>query len=323
MSLPWKIIRENLDAVAMTAYRAVEPIIKDGNDRLIGTTNSGDILTLADKTAGQVIREQLRNFPVRCALLDEATGTMQNIHPNPEIGVIADEVDGSRPLLMGYRASSICLAAFPLNEGPFLKNVQAGAIQTLTGDLFSFQKGHGIWRNGVPWKPPVATADPSELRFVYEIAGGHQVLANMYMMPFAISHRYGVGVLPSSAYACTRILTGGIDFYIHLSNRLNQKWPALREVMQKLHDGATGQYAWDLAATIPLMWEAGILATYTDGSPLDNVSINDGKTIHDVLVARTSKIHQHVVKMINEQEQKLLAHSEELLTFFDKTLLTP
>jgi fructose-1,6-bisphosphatase/inositol monophosphatase family enzyme len=111
-----------------------------------------------------------------------------------------------------------------------------------------------------------------------------------------------------------RVPTGSSDLK-SLRFSLEREWPELKETMHRWHQGATGQYAWDLATTIPLMWEAGFVATHSDGTPLDDVRIDDGSVgnIHDVLIARTAEVHQYVVDTIARQEKFLRDNRERFL----------
>lgn len=322
MDHQWAKTRLFLDELVSDVHQEVKPYVAAGGDVLLGEGDSGDILAKIDQVAGDAMRNALQNSPEPCAVLDEAHGQLEAIHPNPTVGYIVDELDGTRPARMRIPTSCICIAAFPLDEPPLLKNVKVGAQHTLIGERFSFERGQGIWRDGKRWIPPKGTSPLNKLRFIYETAGGHQILANWYLMPFAQSNRYGVGVLASSSYSCTRLLVGGIDFYIHLSKRLEREWPELRNFIQTLHGGATGQYAWDLATTTPLMWEAGFIATRTDGSSLENVRIDDGSSenVHDLLVARSLEVHELVKTTIAKQEQKLRTYSKEILDLLAKTL---
>jgi fructose-1,6-bisphosphatase/inositol monophosphatase family enzyme len=321
MKHTWSDIRSFLDHLVVQVYKEVLPFVAEGGDVLLGEGDSGDILAKIDHVAGETVRRELKASPEPCAVLDEAHGVMEAIHPNATVGYIVDEIDGTRPVRMKIPTSCICIAAFPLDDAPLLKNVKAGAQHTLTGERFSFERGQGIWRNGQKWTPPAGTSPLDKLRFIYEIAGGHQILTNWYLMPFAQSNRYGVGVVASSSYSCTRLLVGGIDFYIHLSKRLEREWPELREKIQKLHGGATGQYAWDLATTVPLMWEAGFIATRSDGASLEDVPIDNGSpdNVHDVLVARTPEVHELIKNTVAAQEQKLRAQKERLFELLELT----
>jgi len=322
MKSSWSDIRSFADKTVARVYEKVRPLIDEGGDELLGTSDGGDILARIDQESGEIIRSELtHNCPEPCSLLDEASGTLVPLHDNPTIAFTADEFDGTRPARMKIPTNAICLAAFGLDQEPVLRNVKAGAMHLMTGERFSFERGAGIWRDGTSWQPPSGSSPLEKLRFSFDIAGGHPVLANWYLLPFASSHRYGVNVLASSAYVCSRILVGGIDFYIHLSKRLERDWPELAATMRNWHQGAIGQYAWDLATTMPLMWEAGIIATHTDGSSLENVRIDDGSpaNVHDVLVARTPEVHAHVLGRVGRQIQLLYSNRRDLLDLFERT----
>jgi response regulator RpfG family c-di-GMP phosphodiesterase len=66
--------------------------------------------------------------------------------------------------------------------------------------------------------------------------------------------------------------------------------------------------------------EDGFVATHSDGTPLDQVRIDDGSVsnIHDVLIARTPEVHEFVRQNIARQETLLRENRERFLD-----LLTP
>src|SRR3989344_1387190 len=210
MKSSWSDIRTFVDQLVTKVYQATSPLIIEGGDELITDAAGVDILAKIDQVAGDTVRRELQNnSPEPCALLDEAHGKLQSLHDNPTIGFVVDELDGTRPARMKIPTNCICVAVFPLDEEPLLRNVKAGAMHVMTGERFSFERGAGIWRNGKPWQPPVGASELNKLRFIYETAGGHPVLANWYLLPFVTSQRYGVGVIASSAYSCSRLLVGG------------------------------------------------------------------------------------------------------------------
>lgn len=315
----WKEIRIFLDSIVSQVYHEVKPLVFGGGGELVQQLSSGkDLVAKIDQVASDSIRKALAaQTKYRVALLDEKKGVFESIHDNPEIGLVVDEIDGTRLAMLKIPISTICMAAFPMNEEPLLKNVRAGAIQTLTGERFSFCKGGGIWRDDTRFTPLLETPPLDRLRFLYEMAGGYQQLAAMYLQPFDKFHPYGYGSFNSAAYMGTRLLIGGAHFYVHLGQRIRRDWPELEEEMVRIHGGALGQYAWDLATTTPMLWEAGFVSTKTDGSPLTDVRIDDGSptNVRDVLIAAPD-VHRHVLNLLNRQAVKLLERKREILELF-------
>lgn len=305
-TIAWPEVRQFVDDLAARTHEQVRPFFGTSGGELLGSGASGDILARIDEAAGEFIRRELRNgFPYPCALLDEKTATLQPLADNPVIGIVIDEIDGTRRVCTHDPNWSTSIAAFPLDEELLLRNVRAGVIQTFTGERFSFQRGAGVWLNGKPWQVTPGTSTLDQLRFSFDLAGSIPVLTEAYLAPFTRSHRYGVSVLASSAYVTTRLLLGGYDFYINVCSRMEREWPELKQKIRELHGGATGLYVWDLATAVPLLKEAGLVATRSDGSSLDDVSLTDGTAIYDVVFARSIEVNTHVCRLINLQAGQL------------------
>lgn len=323
MALNWAEIRQFLEHLALKAFVRVRPFLDRGGEEILGEAAAGDLVARIDRVAGIAIRDGLSECPVPCALLDEEHGVLTPIRANPVIGIIADEFDGTRPGRLHMPTNAICLAAFSLAEEPCLKNVRCGVLHLMTREQFSFERSGawpegahtgGLWHNGGPWTPPSPTPDPARLRIFYEIVGAHPALVEMYLTPLARSHRYGACVIASCSYVASRMLVGGVDGYVHLVARLRRAWPELVPLMDQLHGKLCGMYAWDLAAVVPLLWEAGCWATRSDGSSLTDVCITDGSSgnAHDFLAA-PAELHSFFVECLRWQEELLLAQKDRIV----------
>ncbi len=321
MAVDWTAVRQCLEFVALEAFHTAHRLLARGGEALVGQAADGDIVARIDRETGMAIRTSLRlHCPVPCALLDEEHGVLGPIHDHPVIGIIADEFDGTRPGRLVIPTNAICLAAYLLDEAPVLRNVRVGVMHLLTREQFSFQRearaeACGVWRNRDPWIPDVTPSPLGQLRLLYEHVGGHSVLTEMYLAPFAQAHRYGAVVLASSAYACSRIVAGHAELYIHLPARIRRQWPELAPLINALHGPSFGQYPWDLATTVPLLWQAGCLATRTDGSSLEDVSLTDTRPENrpDFLAASTPAAHGYAVNALADQERRLLAQKDDIL----------
>jgi len=311
-TIKWNQVRKFLEKMADDVHSFISPAAMQAEDDVVGTGESGDIVSKLDRVAEAYIKKYLiQNSPYRCAIIDEGTARLTPLHEHPQVVYVVDPIDGTRPALMKTPLYSMCAGAYAADDEPILGNVKAGIIHSMINERFSFERGHGVWRNGQPWKwsskPAPGLAD---LRIHHDFAGGIGTLAMEYMAPFAPSYRKGFMVLNSCGIATVQLLTGGVDAFTQIGNRIRRTWPELDPIYQVFFGDLAGMHIWDLAATAPLLWEAGLLATRSDGTSLKQAKLNDQTRPlqgYDVVYAADVAIHNFVVGQLDRQEQRLLA----------------
>ena len=307
MTIDWKKIQSYLEKLAVDVQAHIAPLKK--TDAWVGEGTSGDLVSKADHAAAKFIRDELmRSCPVPCALMDEDSAQLVPMHPDPVIGIIADQIDGTRPLIMHMPLFTTTMAAFELRDKPTLSNVMTSVIQTASGEQFSFAQGQGVKVNGQPWHNPGA-ASPSlkDLRISFDSAGGIPSLGLEYAAPFHPSYLKGFIMMNSTGFAISRILTGGLHCHIHIGARLKEQWPELESISGQGSYGVTGLNIWDIAASVPLLLEAGMSASTMDGRSLDDAALDDNpppKGYH-LVAAVDDTTRETVVEMLLDQESRL------------------
>ena len=64
---------------------------------------------------------------------------------DPELILIVDPIDGTRPAAAGFEMACVSVAAVPAGPAPTMGDVVAGVIQEIkNGDLFVAEKGAGF-----------------------------------------------------------------------------------------------------------------------------------------------------------------------------------
>lgn len=313
--IDWNKMRQFLETVADELHPLISPAAMKAKDGVLQQTgNSGDLVSILDEVAEREITRILRErSPYPCALINEGTAQLIELHPNPHVGYVFDPIDGTRPALMGIPLYCVCAAAYDLAAEPILANVKVGVIDSMIDERFSFQRGHGVWRNGQPWKMPARPQpQPGDLRIHYDYAGGVPALAMQYVAPFSQSYLQGFMVLNSCSIATIQLLTGGIHSYVHVGARLRAKWPALDPIPRSMKPDVNGMKIWDIAATAPLLWEAGMCATRSDGASLEHAPLNDKPPLqgYDVIYTGDSATQELFVDQLGHQEKLLLADQE-------------
>jgi myo-inositol-1(or 4)-monophosphatase len=102
-----------------------------------------NLVTQYDIQVQEFIRRQLlAAYPASHFIGEENNAQDDALHG---LAFIVDPIDGTANFVRGYRASVICIAA--VQDGVLVCGV---VYDPYTNSLFSAQKGHGAWLNGLP-----------------------------------------------------------------------------------------------------------------------------------------------------------------------------
>lgn len=309
----WEAYRRYLEPVARRVAETIMPLIGGAGGKIdTATTQSGDILTVADDRASAAVRYELKNSPVPVALLDEKEGVLKPLGDRePRIGLIVDELDGTRPFRMGMTTCCVSMAAYPLGEEPLMKNVRLGIIIRLdTGAIYSVvrhpESGYSrVYRNGVQLvSPPDAT--PFNQACVYlDDAMTDFGLHGLCVRPFSPHVRHGLVRVGSICYGATLMVDRGTQIVLHLGPREYQQWPEVRSYVESIWGNFVTMQSYDIAAFVPLLWECGFTVTNAFGKPLDDVVLDrcvpDGGTI-GIVAAANPDLHRFVLREIDRRE---------------------
>lgn len=282
-----------------------------GAQMITAQAESGDIQTKADHAAGEALEMVLSRSPIPLALLDENTGTLRNLAENPVIGIIADELDGTRPARMGMATCCVSLAAWPLSCDAVLSNVRAGAIVPLDGTPeWSFASGVALFRDMKSvTKPRSITMPARELRSFIDMGIVDPTILSLYTRGLA-NDLHGCARMCSLCYGVIRLLEGDVDVVLDLGARISKEWPALQPVLEQRWGELSGTQPYDVAAAIPMLWEAGYEVTDAFGEERFETMRLDGTNQDDavpgLIAAENMETWLHVksVMAANEIEAK-------------------
>lgn len=316
-----RFVREELCAVAFGAERAIKKLRGTAGAGIAEhDSHAGDIVTLADQWANRAIRMRLERCTIPLALLDEEHGVLEQLHPDPKVGLIVDELDGTRPFRMGMGTVCISIAAYPLSELAELRNVRCGVLLALdTGVMYVFVRGRGAWRIlGDDVMPLAPARDATKLKdaCVFMDEGTLNLALNgMYLQPFNPNVKIGTAAMCSCCYGGVLMVEGGTHAMVHLGYRQWEKWPEVRPSVHAVWGRLEpGPQSYDVAAIVPLMWELGYTVTDAFGLPLDRVVIDqcgNGHQVRGVIAAANAGLHREVLEAIEAREQYLLEHRDE------------
>lgn len=284
-------------------------------------SHSGDIVTRADMESNRAIRAALQRCPIPLALLDEERGVLEQLHEHAKVGLVVDELDGTRPFRMGMATACISIAAYPLAELAELHNVRCGLLLALdTGAVYFFVRGRGAWRmlGGEVMKLTVADGAPS-LRDACLFLDAGIVdfgLHGLYTRPFEYAGKIGTAQFSACCYGAVLMAEGGTHAMIIIGYREWRSFPAVRDAIRRVWGRfEPGPQTYDVAALVPLLLEAGCTVTDSFGRSLDALRIDRSGTGNEcpgLIAAWSPALHAEIMSALDKQERHLLAHRVEV-----------
>ena len=233
--------RELLATCLAAAVRAVEIIRARATDLGAITWEEktpADFVSEVDHAAERVIRDVILGRHEDAAVVGEELSPELNLPAG--ITFVVDPLDGTTNFLHGYPAYAVSIAA--LVDGELAAGVVLNAV---TGELFTATVGGGARRNGQPISVS-RIVDPSRALIGTGFPFKHRELIDPYMqqLPRVLASTAGVRRGGSAALDLADVACGRFDAFWEL--RLA---------------------AWDIAAGILLIREAGGVVTDLDGQP--------------------------------------------------------
>jgi myo-inositol-1(or 4)-monophosphatase len=195
----------------------------------------------------------------------------------PELVLIVDPIDGTRPAAAGLESACVSAAAVPPVEEPTMGDVIVGVVQEIkSGDRFTAERGAGFEMrradgSAIPFLPTGRT-DIEGLFWTLGFRGRPAlVLAGILEELIDTSSvRGALFDLGSATYSITRVLTGQVDAYVDIGPAIIATHPESEADFRRVGLGAVlNNSPYDLAAVHLVAREAGLPIGDAGGQPLD------------------------------------------------------
>jgi myo-inositol-1(or 4)-monophosphatase len=261
----WKVIGEERGGVAS---RYVD-----------GTALGGDAEFPVDVLAERATMEYLRNSGESVAVYTESHG-LQVLGTRPSHVLVVDPIDGTRGAAADLEMATISIAAARFTEQATIDDIEFAILKEIkTGHwMYADASAPRIESCGylTPVPQPSSVVDLERMFWSLEF-NGHpaQLMLNAYgHLIDASANRGGVYVFNSASFSISRIITGQMDAYVDIGNRLLRDHPATEADFRRVgHGSILHLFPYDIAASVYLAERAGV--TITDGY---------GNTLHDTLL---------------------------------------
>jgi len=227
--------------------------------------------------------------------------------PRPRTVVVVDPIDGTRPAAAELESSMISIAAAPYTPDVRLGEVHSALLmETRSGawmytDPHTRFETHGYQRT----LPRLSdTTDPNRMFWSFEL-NGHP----MALMAHAYGHLVdqsantgGVFIFNSATFSITRILTGQLDAYLDIGNRILRDNPTTEPDFRACGRGhVLHLFPYDIAAAVTLATRAGAVVTDGYGRDLAETRLLDGgeSNQQSCIAAANPALHKTLLDLIH------------------------
>lgn len=302
-------MRELLLSTARAVRRALSARRSSAGGRVLhGDSPGGDAQFDIDKVAERAVWEHLwRHAPVPVAVYTEDDG-LRTTGAQPEHVLVVDPIDGTRPAAAGLEMATVSIAAAPMGDGrPTVGDVCAAHVLELkTGAwLYADDAGPAVEASGYPHAVPRLSDNTELSRMFWSLElNGHpmRLMCDAYgHLVDASANTGGVFVFNSASYSITRILTGQLDAFVDIGNRLLRDHRGTEPAFRRAGRGnILHLFGYDIAASVYLARRAGVTITDAYGEPLDSMPLLavDPMSQRSCVAAATPRLHQALLRTI-------------------------
>lgn len=236
---------------------------------------------------------------------------------------VIDPIDGTRPAAAGLESCCVSIAVALLDgRDPYaltLGDVFYGIVGEIkAGAVFSATRGGGALIEDGEKRVSPNLSSTANLREIFWTAGyrGRPALPLTTVMRDLIdgsSVDGGYFDLGSATYSITRVVTGQMDVYVDVGQRMVEEIPSTRPLFLELgHGHVLNNYPYDVAAAALIASEAGAVVTDAAGSSLDarKLIAAGGEGQLSTLVASNPRLHSLVLASLDEGMRRLAAGAD-------------
>ncbi|RJP26960.1 MAG: hypothetical protein C4536_14745 [Actinobacteria bacterium] len=242
-----------------------------------GRGASGDSTFAIDEVAEERVESRLEGIP-ELAYFSEDRGMVGT--ETARWVLVVDPIDGTRPAAAGFEACCVSIAASRYhpeeNPQPTHGDVVYGLLQEIKNDAwFEAERGKGCRMviDGERAEPCILPHDDISTLFWTLGFRGRPALPTALVLEELIDRSSvdgGIFDLGSATYCITRLLTGQLDAYVDVGDRMIREVPRVEEMFLRAgHGHVLNNSSYDLAAAGLIAREAGLAIGDAFGAPLD------------------------------------------------------
>lgn len=272
-----------------------------------GDSPGGDAQFDVDEIAEAAVVDYVRaHAPEPIAIYTEDQSLIE-IGEHPRSILVIDPIDGTRPTSAGLEMGMISLAHAPLTDGKArLADVDAAFLMEIKSGAWLYgDERDGLVSDGFRHLVPnlSRTRDTRTMFWSIEF-NGHPMglMADAYgALVDKSANSGGVFVFNSATYSITRIITGQLDAYVDIGNRLLKDHPQTEAAFRHAGRGSILHlFPYDIAAAVYLAKLAGVTITDAYGHSLDDTDLMDISPANQqsCIAASTPELHRALLAEI-------------------------
>jgi len=279
-------------------------VITEGRDRVAsryisGVAAGGDAEFPIDALAEAAAWEYITAQSVPVAIYTEGHGL--RLHGQaPSHVLVVDPIDGTRGAAADLEMATVSIAAARFTTAPTIGDVEYALLKEIKTGNWMYADAHseGITAAGYPGPVPAlsSTVDPERMFWSIEF-NGHpmELMREAYgHLVDASANRGAVYVFNSASFSISRIITGQMDAYADVGNRILKDRPGTEADFRRVgHGSILHLFPYDIAASVFLAKRAGVTITDGYGATLDGTLLLDIKASNQrsCIAASTPKLH--------------------------------
>jgi len=301
-------MKDLLLQLSTSIREAVRPWVLDAvGGEIVGRAHSGDATFKIDEIAEENLDRFLKQANQPMACFSEDRGLVMPRTGSPEWLLVVDPVDGSRNAKSGFEACMVSIALTKYSENPTLADVTHALLHEIVGERVFYAERNApveIMVGKESRKTVLSDNDDLDmLRWSLTVPGrpASLVFGMMADLIDRSSVRGGFFSCNSTCYSISRILTGQLDAYIDVANRLVEDFPLSEcKVYDKEYGRLTGFSSYDIAAALLIAKQAGVTITDGYGDPLDDMALLDTSpdNLGSCVAASNKSLHAKIMSYI-------------------------
>lgn len=252
-----------------------------GNRGVRGHSPGGDAQFGIDDVAEEAVWKYVTGHDLPIAVFSEDRG--MRVHGrDPRHLLVVDPIDGTRPAVAGLESATVSLAVAGLTERPTIADVRCALLlEWKSGAYLYGEHGTpGVTSGGYEHTVPALTTTTDLSRMFWSLEfNGHpaRLMTDAYGHLIDLSaNTGGVFVFNSATYSISRLITGQLDAYVDIGNRLLRDDPCLLAEFERVGNGSVLHlFPYDIAAAVYLAHKAGVTITDAHGRPLGPTALTD------------------------------------------------
>ncbi|MGQ9476323.1 MAG: inositol monophosphatase family protein [Actinomycetota bacterium] len=283
-----------------------------------GRGASGDSTFSIDEDAERFLEARIGECP-GLAFYSEDRGLVGE--EDAEWVLVVDPIDGTRPAAAGLEACCVSMAAAPLRgggkESATLGDVVYGLVREIKNEAwFEARRGGGAAMYLEGKRRDIVIHPHHDLSTLFWTLGfrGRPAMPTVLVLEELIdtsSVDGGLFDLGSATFCITRLLTGQLDAYVDVGDRMLREVPELEEMFLRVgHGHPLNNSSYDLAAVALIARESGLVITDAFGRPLEGYPLLlSGRTGQLSCVAAVSPdLHAAILECIERGMRRMRAH---------------